>query len=235
MYSNDRLVILDADGTTVDAFSAIERTFAHHGMRIGPLARFQKRRNLFKYLGGLKELPGNLRKQLAGQKRALLIATLTEVYREEVRLYEGMETLLARLAETPGLKVGIVTRNITLEPIATLERMFRRLGFDPARLDFLVHLPLREDKLAAFRRLRAELAINPARAYACGDEARDYLAAVHSGMHPFMVSYGFEDFDRLTLKHGVPRELISQSPAELATRVVHGLGLDGPAPVTGKD
>jgi phosphoglycolate phosphatase len=54
MYTNDRLVILDADGTTIDAFKAIEKTFAHHGMSIGPLARFQKRRNIFKYLGGLK-------------------------------------------------------------------------------------------------------------------------------------------------------------------------------------
>lgn len=51
MFSHDRLVILDADGTTVDAFSAIDRTFARHDMDIGPLARFQKRRNVFKYLG----------------------------------------------------------------------------------------------------------------------------------------------------------------------------------------
>ena len=48
MYSRERLIILDADGTTIDAFSAIDATFGAHGMDIGDLKRFQKRRNLFK-------------------------------------------------------------------------------------------------------------------------------------------------------------------------------------------
>lgn len=225
MYTDDRLIILDADGTTIDAFAAIDRTFARHGMDIGPLSRFQKRRNLFKYLGGFKELPRNLRKQLTGEKRSRLVATLTEVYREEAVLYEGIEPLLRRLTEEPALRVGIVTRNITQDPLATIERLFRRVGFDPERFDFLVHLPLGQDKLPAFRSLRSRYEVNPASAFACGDEARDYLAAVNSGMHPFIVSYGFEDYDRLTQKHGVPPELISRTPAELVHRVLHGLGL----------
>jgi len=228
MYADDRLIILDADGTTIDAFAAIDRTFAHHGMDIGPLSRFQKRRNLFKYLGGLKEFPRNLRGQIGGEKRSRLVATLTEVYREEATLYEGIESLLWRLTEAPGLRVGIVTRNITREPLETIERLFRRVGFDSGRFDFLVHLPLREEKLPTFRELRARYAVNPARAFACGDEARDYLAAVNTGMHPFMVSYGFEDYDRLTLRHGIPAELISRTPAELTLRVLHGLGLPLP-------
>lgn len=225
MYTDERLIILDADGTTIDAFAAIDRTFAHHGMDIGPLSRFQKRRNLFKYLGGLKELPRNLRKQISREKRSRLVETLTEVYREEAILYEGIEPLLSRLTDQPALRVGIVTRNITREPLETIQRLFRRVGFDPERFDFLVHLPLGQDKLPTFRELRSRFGVNPARAFACGDEARDYLAAVNSGMHPFIVSYGFEDYDRLTQKHGVPAELISRTPTELAHRVLHGLGL----------
>ena len=225
MYTDERLIILDADGTTIDAFAAIDRTFARHGMHIGPLGRFQKRRNLFKYLGGLKELPRNLRKQITRDKRSRLVATLTEVYREEATLYDGIEPLLRRLADEPALRVGIVTRNITREPLETLERLFRRVGFDPERFDFLLHLPLGQDKLPTFRNLRARYRINPARAFACGDEARDYQASVNAGMHPFIVSYGFEDYDRLTQKHGVPAELISRTPAELAHRVLHGLDL----------
>lgn len=225
MYCNDRLVILDADGTTIDAFSAIERTFAHHGMNIGPLERFQKRRNLFKYLGGIKEFPTNLRKQVAGTRRSRLVETLTEIYREEAALYPGIAPLLRRLVEQVDVRVGIVTRNITRDPVETLSRLFRRQGCDPARFDFLVHLPLREDKLPAFRVLRKRFAVNPARAYACGDEGSDYLAAVNSGIYPFMVSYGFEDHERLLQKHGVPLEVICQTPQELTERVLHALGL----------
>ena len=42
-------MVFDADGTTVDAFHAIELAFLRHGMAIGDLERFQKRRKLFKY------------------------------------------------------------------------------------------------------------------------------------------------------------------------------------------
>lgn len=226
MYSQDRLVILDADGTTIDAFRAIEKTFAHHGMDIGPLARFQKRRNIFKYLGGFKEIPQNLRRQIGWQKRTRLVATLTEVYREEARMFDGIEQLIHALAEAPDVKVGVVTRNITNEPLDTLKRLFERHGISSDTLDFLVHLPLSEHKLGYFRELRERFHVNPARAYACGDEAKDYRAAVGSGMHPFMVCYGFEDFERLHVKHDIPAEVIVPTADALAERVTHALGLE---------
>ena len=225
MYCNDRLIILDADGTTIDAFSAIEKTFAAHNMRIGDLERFQKRRHLFKYLGGLKEFPSNLKRQLGKQKRAKLIKTLTEVYREEAQLYEQIGAWINRLIGHPQLRVGLITRNITHSPVETLQMLLQRHNVDTDDLDFLVHIPLSSNKTDAFRQVRANLAINPACAYACGDEKKDYLAAMATGMHPFMVSYGFEDFERLTEKIGVPEELISRTPAELRSRVCHALDI----------
>jgi phosphoglycolate phosphatase len=48
-------------------------------------------------------------------------------------------------------------------------------------------------------------------------------------MHPFMVSYGFEDHDRLTTKFDVPNELISRTSGELCRRVRHALDLHPPA------
>lgn len=230
MYPSDkRLVILDADGTTIDAFSAIGRTFALHGMDIGDLARFQKRRNLFKYLGGLKEFPANLRRQIGKQRRRQLIATLTEVYREEARLFPGIAGLIQALIAAPGIRVGLVTRNITHEPAETLRLLFLRHGIDTAELDFLVTIPLSDTKTGHFRAVRERLGINPARAYVCGDEHKDFLAAIGAGMHPFIVSYGFEDHRRLTEKFDVPEEVISRTPLELRRRVLHALDLDEPA------
>lgn len=179
MFSGDQLIILDADGTTVDAFSAINQAFAAHDMDVGDVERFQNRRCIFKYLGGVRELPKNQRKQLKGQRRSALLATLTEVYREQGSLYEGM--------------------------------------------DFFIQLPLRQDKTPAFRAIRESLGVNPVRAYACGDEKRDFQAAFGGGMHPFMVSYGFERFERLTQKIGIPEELISRHPEELKRRILHTL------------
>ncbi|MDR3393640.1 MAG: haloacid dehalogenase-like hydrolase, partial [Parasulfuritortus sp.] len=171
MYNNkDRLIIIDADGTIIDAFSAIGMAFAHHGMDLGDLDRFQKRRNLFKYLGGIKEFPRNLAKHLGKYKRKELLATLTEVYREAARLYPGMAELIRDLTDAPDIRVGMVSRNVSNEPAITLARLFARHDLDIGRLDFLHYLSLREEKTLYFKRARERLDINPARAYACGDE-----------------------------------------------------------------
>ena len=227
-YANrDRLVILDADGTTIDAFQAIDETFRRHGMAIGDLARFQTRRKLLKYLGGLREFPTNLRRQFGKQSRKQLLATLTEVYRQEARLYPGIEALLRKLLAAPGIRVGLVTRNVTTEPEETLRCLFQRHDIDIADFDYVACIPLRDDKTTQLRSVREALAVNPARAYACGDEYGDYVAAIGAGMHPFVVAYGFEDNLRLTKNFGVPQEVISTSPHDFTDRLLHALDLPG--------
>jgi phosphoglycolate phosphatase len=234
MYCNrDRLVIFDADGTLIDAFHAIEAAFAHHEMDIGDLERFQKRRKLLKYLGGLREFPKNLRKQFGKQSRRRLIQTLTEVYREETRLYPGLAELLRLLIDTPYVRVGIVTRNITLEPAETMRQLLNRHGIDFNALDFVGCIPLSEDKLQQFRSIREQFGINPALGFACGDEYRDYAAAVGAGLHPFIASYGFEDYRRLR-DDAVPEEVIATTPRELAERLCHALGLLAPQAISGQ-
>jgi len=226
MFSNsDRLVILDADGTLIDAFHAVEVAFARHEMDIGDLERFQKRRKLLKYLGGLREFPKNLRRQFGKQNRKLLIDTLTDVYRQEAQLYPGMADLLRRLIAAPNVRVGIVTRNITLEPLVTIKQLLVRHDVDLGALDFVSCLPLSEEKLARFREIRARFDINPARGYVCGDEYRDYAAAVGAGLHPLIASYGFEDHQRLRDDFDVPEELLSSTPQALVARLCHALDL----------
>lgn len=226
LYANrERLVILDADGTTIDAFHAMEQTFLRHGMALGDLERFQKRRKLLKYLGGLREFPTNLRRQFGKQSRKRLLATLTEVYRQEASLYPGIDSLLRTLLAAPDIRVGLVTRNVTIEPEETLKCLFQRHGIDIGDFDYVACIPLKEDKTVQLKHVRESFAVNPARAYACGDEYSDYLAALGAGMHPFVVAYGFEDSVRLTRGFGVPREVISTSPAEFADRLLHALDL----------
>jgi phosphoglycolate phosphatase len=147
-----------------------------------------------------------------------LLATLTEVYREDARLYPGMAELIRDLLAAPGIRVGMVTRNVTHEAEVTLGCLFARHDLDVRGLDFLHYVPLRQEKTPYFRTARERFDINPARAYACGDEHKDYSAALASGMHPFIVSYGFEDFVRLTRKFSIPVEVISQTPQAFCAR-----------------
>lgn len=225
-YEAQYLVILDADGTTVNAFDAIGRTFARHNMDLGDLVRFQQRRKIFKYLGGLKEFPANLRHQITKQKRKALIRTLTEVYREEGELYPAIGDMIGKLAASPLVRIGVVSRNITHEPLVTLQRLFQRNGVDPDGFDFFLHIPLKQEKTSGFRGIRESFRINPARSFVCGDEKQDFAASLATGMHPFMASYGFESLDRLINRIGVPPELISNTPLQLRQRLMHALGVD---------
>ncbi|MES2831739.1 MAG: HAD hydrolase-like protein [Pseudomonadota bacterium] len=226
MYSSrDRLIIFDADGTTIDAFSAIDATFARHGMDLGDLESFQKRRRLFKYLGGIRDLPAILRNRFGTQSRKALLTTLTEIYREEAALYPGMAELFLALIAAPDIRIGLVTRNVTNDAELTLTRLFARHGVDLNALDFIIRVPLTDHKTEHFKRMREEFDINPARAYTCGDEHHDYVAAIASGMQPFMVSYGFEDRDRLMNKFDIPAELIATTPESVCQRIRHALDL----------
>jgi phosphoglycolate phosphatase len=226
MYDNrEHLVIFDADGTVIDAFDAIDRTFSSNGMEIGDLESFQKRRKFFKYLGGLKEFPTNLKKQLGRHSRKKLLSTLTEVYREEASLYPGTAELLNELIATPGIRVGLVTRNITNEPEITLKLLFERHGVDIGELDYMSCIPLREEKTTYFKAARSRFGINPARSFACGDEHKDFIAAINAGMHPFIVSYGFEGHTRLTEKFEIPEEVVSRTPEEFCARIRHAFDL----------
>lgn len=45
-------------------------------------------------------------------------------------------------------------------------------------------------------------------------------------MHPFVVAYGFEDFERLVDGFDIPDDVISKTPAELSQRLCHTLDLE---------
>ncbi len=145
------------------------------------------------------------------------------MYREEVSPYPGMQPLIRDLIEAPGIRVGLVTRHISHDPVITLARLFARHDLDG--LDFLHCLPLREGKAPCYKAAREQFDINPARACAVGDEHRDYEVALSAGIHPFIVSYGFESRARLTQKFVIPGEVISPDAETLCSRVRHALEL----------
>jgi len=89
---------------------------------------------------------------------------------------------------------------------------------------FSAHLAQGRQETPHFKAVRDEFRINPGRAYACGEREKGLRRRDEHRHAPFIVSYGFEDYERLTAKIGVP-QLISRAPAELSARVANALDL----------
>jgi phosphoglycolate phosphatase len=194
-------------------------------MDIGDLERFQRRKKLLKYVGGLREFPKNLRRQIGKEKRKFLKQTLTDLYRTEANLFPGVAAMLERLMATSDIRVGIVSRNVTIEPEISVGAVLERHGIATERLDFLCCIPLGESKAATFDNLRQRFGINPLKSIVCGDEYKDYAAARSAGMNSLIVSYGFESHTRLIDDYDVPPGLVAQTPEEMITRLFHALDL----------
>ncbi len=47
-----------------------------------------------------------------------------------------------------------------------------------------------------------------------------------AGMYPFIGSYGFEDYTRLTKKFKVPEDVISRTPKDLSIGLLHAPDLE---------
>lgn len=126
---------------------------------------------------------------------------------------------------SPDKLVVLDADGTTMDASQTMATAFLHHGIDNGTFDFLACIPLADDKATPIRTAHRFFDINPARAYACGDEHRDYDAAVSRDMHPLIASCGFENAERLIDGFGVPASVVADSPAELASRLARALDL----------
>jgi len=210
MRDKRHLVVLDFDGFLINSYEVIRATFEAFGLDIGDEARFKNRRKFLKYLGGGKELLGNLVSYSLPKKRKFR-AVLTDEYERAGKIYSALVPFLNRVIADPRLDVGVVSRNFALSPGTMIRSVLRNSGVDESELDFVVPIPVgakKDDILAAMRSSRHETCLLGA------DEISDFRAAEEAGFESVMASYGFDRHERLTKKGGVPEHLIVSSPDE---------------------
>ncbi|MCP5201285.1 MAG: HAD family hydrolase [Gammaproteobacteria bacterium] len=222
------LVVLDFDGLLVNAYDLIRTTFAGFDLDVGDETRFRNRRKFLKYLGGGKELLGNLANFALPKKRRLR-EELTRVYLARGRVHEPFVGYVNACIRAPQVHVGVVSRNFTLNPGATIRHVLAVSGIDDGDLDFVVPLPVGAKKFNVLdgmvsSRYRARLL--------AGDEIGDYKAAVATGYTPLIASYGFDGAERLRVHGDVPPAALFDTPAALAARLwtLSALYLDEPMP-----
>jgi phosphoglycolate phosphatase len=208
----DVLVVLDFDGFLVDSYRLLKDTFTQFGLDIGDEDRFKRRRKFLKYLGGGKEFVVNFVK-LSLPKKQKIRDRLTAEYLEHGRVFADFVPLLNRLIDEPRAHVGIVSRNFTYTPGATIRSVLRNSGIDEQHLDFVIPIPTgakKTDVLEAMRSPRYRLSLFG------GDEIGDYNAATETGYDALIASYGFDSRKRLLEVGKVPEQLIHDRPRSIA-------------------
>ncbi|MGE0483352.1 MAG: HAD family hydrolase [Gammaproteobacteria bacterium] len=221
------LVVLDFDGLLVNAYDLIRETFATFDLDVGDESRFRNRRKFLKYLGGGKELLGNLTHFALPKKRSLREA-LTRVYLARGRVHEPFVGYVNACIRSPDVHIGVVSRNFTLNPGATIRHVLAVSGIDDGNLDFVIPLPIGAKKTNVLdgmvaSRYRARLL--------AGDEIADYRAAQATGYTPLIATYGFDGDERLRVHGEVPSAVLFDSPTTLAARLwtLSALYLDPPS------
>ena len=202
------LVVLDFDGFLLNSYEVIRQTMLSFGLDPGDEARFRDRRKFLKYLGGGKELLGNLvRFPMPATKR--LRRRLTECYTETATIYPEFTALLNAMIAHPDIHCGIVSRNFAVHPGHTIRTVLARSGVAEADLDFVIPLPIGIRKREVLAGMHSDRYF---RAVLGGDEIGDYRCGERSGYECVIGSYGFDTRARLIKRGGIPEECVFEDP-----------------------
>lgn len=218
MGEKQALVVLDFDGFLINSYELLRSTFGVFGLDIGDEERFRNRRKFLKYVGGGREILGNL-VWYSLPKRKALREVLTTEYLKKGRIYAPFVPLVNRLVECPRVHVGLVSRNFTRSPGATIRTVLANSGIQEEDLDFVIPIPAGSKKRHV---LEGMISSRFERSLMGADEISDYEAAAGMGYETVIGSYGFDTRDRLIRKGGVPEETIVESP-EVAAEAIERL------------
>jgi len=209
------LLVLDFDGLLLNSYELLRLSFEEFGLDVGDETRFRNRRKFLKYVGGGKEWLVNLA-SIALPRKKQLRHSLTRNYRDSGRIFAEFVPLLNDCIASPCIHTGIVSRNYTVQPGATIRQVLVNSQVNESELDFVIPLPVGSRKHDVLEGMRATRYSGSVFA---GDEVGDYQAARECGYTVVMAGYGFDTRQRLERRAEVPPELIFDTPAALATRL----------------
>jgi phosphoglycolate phosphatase len=216
MPLKDTLVVLDFDGLLINSYELLKMTFNSCGLDVGDEARFQNRRKFLKYVGGGKEVLGNL-VNLTLPKKTMIREQLTKTYCNEGEIYPEFKIMINDMIDSPNIHVGIVSRNFTHHPGKTIRKVLRNSKINEGAIDFIIPISAGVKKVNVLEGMKSSSYKN---CIFAADEIGDYKAAKETGYNKiFMASYGFDTKERLIKKGEIPEELIYDTPKKLQKKL----------------
>ncbi len=212
----ETLIVLDFDGLLVNSYALLKSTFDKLGLDIGEQQRFQNRRKFLKYIGGGREIIGNL-VNISIPKKSLIREQLTDTYNNEGKVFPEFVEFTNELIDAPNIHVGIISRNFTHHPGKTIRQVLKNSKINESSIDFVIPVSVGVKKMNVLEGMKSS-------AYKhclfAADEIGDYKAAHETDYeHIFMASYGFDTRERLMHKGEVPEGIIFDSPRKLVKRM----------------
>lgn len=212
----ETLVVLDFDGLLINSYELLKITFSHCGLDVGDEDRFQNRRKFLKYVGGGKELIGNL-VNLTLPRKKMIREQLTETYCNEGEIFPEFKMLINDMIDSPNIHVGVVSRNFTHHPGKTIRQVLRNSKVNEGAIDFVIPVSAGVKKCNVLEGMKSPSYKN---CIFAADEISDYKAAFETGYNKIlMASYGFDTKDRLIKKGEIPEEIIFESPKKLVKKL----------------
>lgn len=212
IINKELLVVLDFDGFLINSYALLQLAFEQFGLDIGDEERFKHRRKFLKYIGGGKELLGNLVSYSLPKKKKIR-RVLTEIYTESGRIHEEFVYLINQMIDDPQVHIGIISRNFTHNPGTTIRTVLKNSEIDEHALDFVIPIPAgakKHDVLEAMQSSRYR------QSFFGADEIGDYRSAQETGYDSIvMASYGFDNRERLIKVGEIPSHLIFDTPSEI--------------------
>ena len=213
MSLKQSLVVFDFDGLLINSYELLKITFEHFGLDVGDRTRFQNRRKFLKYVGGGKELIGNL-VNISLPKKTMIREQLTKTYCSRGKIYPEFIDLINDMTDNPDIHVGVVSRNFTHHPGRTIRQVFKNSNVNETALDFVIPISAGAKKINILEAMKASSFKN---CIFAADEISDYQAAYETAYNKIiMASYGFDTKDRLINKGKIPEKIIFDTPKKLS-------------------
>ena len=210
------LVVFDFDGLLIDSYNLLKTTFKEFGLNIGDQDRFKNRRKFLKYIGGGKELIGNL-VHISLPKNRVVRTALTKNYQEKGKIFPVFTEIMNEMIASPKMHVGIISRNFTYHPGKTIRQVLKNSNVNESAIDFVIPVSVGVKKINILEGMKADCY---ERCIFTADEVGDFRSATDANYDTIlMASYGFDTKERLMRKANVPEEIIFSSPENLAKSI----------------
>ncbi len=206
-----KTIVLDFDGTIVDSYPILSDTYTSFQLPLADFQTFQNSSKFLKFFKGGSWIKSVYSFFFRGQ---VIRSFLGDAYAMKAQLFDGMADLLSFLSQQKGVRVLILSHNVSLHPSETIRRVLQNNKVKNYESIDIQTIPLYQRKSSFLEKFIQKNNIDLKSLLFVGDEASDFFSAFRLHIPGNKtVSYGYDSFQKL-MKEKIPVDNIIRTPRE---------------------